>query len=126
MLFIKCASEFMEGLEVEIDIEQCRENDKIKEIISKSGLPIKHIKLLLRLSDTIYINGINYNVLVQGNHVLIVLISSKPDNATGVFNTYSLTNILYKVREMEKENDDLKTQCEVEGDLFKILLDVTP
>ena len=116
----------MEGLEVEIDIEQCRENDKIKEIISKSGLPIKHIKLLLRLSDTIYINGINYNVLVQGNHVLIVLISSKPDNATGVFNIYSLTNILYKVREMEKENDDLKTQCEVEGDLFKILLDVTP
>ena len=41
----------MEGLNLEIDVEQCRENDKVKEIISKSGLPIKYIKLLLRLSD---------------------------------------------------------------------------
>ena len=116
----------MDGMCMDIDIEQCRENDKIKDIISKSGLPIKHIKLLLRLSDTIYINGINYNVMVEGEHVLILLISSKPDNVTGVFNTYSITNVLYKVREMEKEHDDLETQCEVEGDLFKILLNVNP
>lgn len=52
---------------MDIDIEQCRENDKIKEVISKSGLPVKYIKLLLRLSDTIYINGINYNVMVEVN-----------------------------------------------------------
>jgi len=114
----------MEGLNLEIDVEQCRENDKVKEIISKSGLPIKYIKLLLRLSDTIYINGINYNVMVHGNQVTIILISSKPDNVAGIFNTYSLTNILYKVREIEKENDYLKTRCEFEGDLFKIILDL--
>ena len=30
---------------MKIDIEQCRENDMIKDIISKSGLQIKHIKL---------------------------------------------------------------------------------
>lgn len=111
---------------MDIDIEQCRENDKIKDVISKSGLPVKYIKLLLRLSDTIYINGINYNVMVEGKHVLILLISSKPDNETGVFNTYPLTNVLYKVREMEKEHDDLETRCEVEGDLFKIMVDVNP
>ena len=111
---------------MDIDIEQCRENDKIKEIISKSGLPIKHIKLLLRLSDTIYINGINYNVMVDGYQVLILLISSKPDNTTGAFNTYSITNVLYKVREMEKEHDDLETWCEIEDGFFKILLNVKP
>lgn len=111
---------------MDIDIEQCRENDKIKDIISKSGLPIKHIKLLLRLSDTIYINGINYNVVVEGNQILILLISSKPDNTTGVFNTYSITNVLYKVREIEKEHDDLETRYEVEDGLFKILVKVKP
>lgn len=111
---------------VDIDIEQCRENDKIKEIISTSGLPIKHIKLLLRLSDTIYINAINYNVVVDDHHVIILLISSKPENKTGVFNTFSITNILYKLREMEKEHDDMQTHCEVDDDLFKIIIDVNP
>ncbi|OPX60785.1 MAG: hypothetical protein A4E25_00195 [Methanobacterium sp. PtaB.Bin024] len=109
---------------MDIDIEQCRENDKIKEIISTSGLPIKYIKLLLRLSDTIYINGINYNVNIDDNKVIILLISSKPDNVNGVFNTYPITNILDKLRLMEKENDDLKTHCEVESDLFKILIEI--
>ena len=61
---------------MDIDIEQCRENDKIKEAISKSGLSIKHIKLLLRISDVIYINAINYNVMVEDNRVSILLISS--------------------------------------------------
>lgn len=111
---------------MDIDIEQCRENDKIKEIISTSGLPIKHIKLLLRLSDTIYINGINYNVLIDGNQVLVLLISSKPDNLTGVFNTFSVANVLDKLREMEKEHDDMKTHCEVDGDLFKMLIEINP
>ena len=111
---------------MDIDIEQCRENDKIKEIISTSGLPIKHIKLLLRLSDTIYINGINYNVVIDSNQVLVLLISSKPDNLTGVFNTFSITNVLDKLREMEKEHDDMKTHCEVDGDLFKILIEINP
>ena len=109
---------------MDIDIEQCRENDKIKEVISKSGLPVKHIKLLLRLSDTIYINGINYNVMVEGKHVLILLFSSKPENETGVFKTYSITNVLYKLREIEKEHDDFETLCEVEEDLFKIMVDL--
>jgi hypothetical protein len=111
---------------MDIDIEQCRENDKIKEIISTSGLPIKHIKLLLRLSDTIYINALNYNVVVEGNQVSILLISSKPDNITGVFNTFSITNVLYKLREMEKEHDDINTHCEVDGDLFKIMIEIKP
>jgi hypothetical protein len=109
---------------VDIDIEQCRENDKIKEIVSTSGLPIKHIKLLLRLSDTIYINAINYNVVVEGNHVVILLISSKPENKTGLFNTFSIANILHKLREMEKEHDDMQTHCEVDDDLFKIVVDI--
>lgn len=109
---------------MDIDIEQCRENDKIKEIITTSGLPIKHIKLLLRLSDTIYINSINYNVLVEGNHITILLISSKPDNVTGVFNTFSITNVLDKLRGMEKEHDDMKTHCVVDGDLFTIVIDI--
>ncbi len=109
---------------MDIDIEQCRENDKIKEIISSSGLPIKHIKLLLRLSDTIYINAINYNVVVNGNSVTILLISSKPENKTGVFNTFSIANILHKLREMEKEHDDMQTHCVVDGDIFKILVDI--
>ena len=109
---------------VDIDIEQCRENDKIKEIISTSGLPIKHIKLLLRLSDTIYINAINYNVLVEGNQVLIILISSKPENINGVFNTFALTNILYKVRQIQKDNDDLSSHCEIDDGLLKLVLDI--
>jgi hypothetical protein len=109
---------------MEIDIEQCRENDKIKDIISKSGLPIKHIKLLLRLSDTIYINAVNYNVLVDSNQVKIVLISSKPENNTGNFHTYSLTNIFYKVRQIDKENEDVETLCEVEDNLIQIIIDI--
>ena len=56
--------ELEDGEKMDIDVEQCRENDIIKDIISKSGLPIKHIKLLLRLSDSIYINAINYNVAI--------------------------------------------------------------
>lgn len=109
---------------VDIDIEQCRENDKIKEIISKSGLPIKHIKLLLRLSDTIYINSINYNVNIGDNKAIILLISSKPQNETGKFNTLSLGNVYYKLRDIEKENDDLETYSEVTDGLLKIVIDV--
>jgi hypothetical protein len=109
---------------MEIDIEQCRENDKIKDIISKSGLPIKHIKLLLRLSDTIYINALNYNVIVEGKKVIIVLISSKPENKSGSFHTYSLTNILYKVRGIDKENDDVETWCEVDDGFIKIIMEI--
>ncbi|MGZ7210164.1 MAG: hypothetical protein ACXVHV_09820, partial [Methanobacterium sp.] len=90
---------------MEIDIEQCRENDLIKRIISKSELPIKLIKILLRLSDAIYINGINYNVMTQGKGATLLLISSKPENITGEFHTISLSNVFYKLRDMEKEND---------------------
>ncbi len=111
---------------VEIDIEQCRENDKIKDIIITSGLPIKYIKLLLRLFDTIYINAINYNVLVNDNQVVILIISSKPENITGVLHTYSITNVLYKLRDMEKDHDDLKTHCEVDENILKIILDINP
>lgn len=111
---------------VDIDIEQCRENDKIKDIITTSGIPIKHIKLLLRLSDTIYINAINYNVLINDNRMVILLISSKPDNITGILHTYSITNVLYKIRDMEKEHDDLNTYCEVEDNIFKIIIDINP
>ncbi|MBM4241148.1 MAG: hypothetical protein FJ150_05755 [Euryarchaeota archaeon] len=109
---------------MDIDIEQCRENDKIKEIISKSGLPIKYIKLLLRLSDAIYINAINYNVIIDQGKVIILLISSKPEDKTGVFNTTSLNNVLYKIRDIEKENDDFRTKCEIEDNLLKILIEV--
>jgi hypothetical protein len=105
---------------VDIDIEQCRENDKIKEIISTSGLPIKHIKMLLRISDAIYINAINYNVMVDNGTVEILLISSKPKNKMGQYNTTSLTNVLYRIKDMEKENEDIKTICEIENGMLKV------
>jgi hypothetical protein len=95
---------------MKIDIQQCRENDMIKDIISKSGLPIKHIKLLLRISDTIYINAINYNVSIEDGTVNLFLISSKPDNITGSFNTISLTNVLQRIKEIVLVNDEVKTK----------------
>ena len=109
---------------MEIDIEQCRENDMIKEIVTKSDLPIKHIKLLLRLCDTIYINAINYNVIIKGEQVIILLISSKPGNVTGEFNTPSLSIVLYKIRDIEKDNDDITTKCVVEDNMIQILLKI--
>lgn len=96
---------------MKIDIEQCRENDMIKDIISKSGLQIKHIKLLLRISDTIYINAINYNVSIEDDAAKLILISSKPENITGSFNTISLTNVLLRIKEIELGNEEVKTKC---------------
>lgn len=109
---------------MDIDIEQCRENDKIKKIISNSGLPIKHIKLLLRLSDAIYINAINYNVMVEDNRFILLLISSKPDNKTGIFNTISLTNVLFRLKEIERNNDDLSMVCELKDNMLKVIIDL--
>ncbi len=109
---------------MEIDLEQCRENDKIKEIISKSQLPIKYIKLLLRLSDGIYLNAINYNVAINNKTITITLISSKPDNETGFFNTTSLTNIFYKLREMERENHEIQTSCQIDNDLINLVIEI--
>ncbi len=109
---------------VEIDLEQCRENDKIKEIISKSQLPIKYIKLLLRLSDGIYLNAINYNVAINNNTINITLISSKPDNENGFFNTTSLTNIFYKLREMERENPEIQTSCQIDKNLINLVIEI--
>lgn len=105
---------------MEIDIEQCKENDLIKRMISKSGLPIKIIKLLLRLSDTIYINSINYNVSIGENGAILLLISSKPQNKTGIFNTFSLANVLQKLRDMDKENDDINSWIIVEDNMIQI------
>lgn len=105
---------------MEIDIEQCRENDKIKEIISKSGLSIKHIKLLQRVSDVIYINAINYNVMVEGDLVTILLLSSKPKNKMGSFNTTSLAIILNRIMDIEKDYEELKTWCQIETNILKI------
>ena len=107
---------------MEISIEQCRENDLIKRIISKSGLPIKLIKLLLRLSDVIYINAINYNVTIDNDGATLLLISSKPENKAGNFNTISLTNVLYKLRDIE--NDDINTKIKVEGNMFQIIVEI--
>ena len=109
---------------MEINIEQCRQNDKIKDVISKSSLPIKYIKLLLRISDAIYINAINYNVSIDDNIVSILLISSKPENKKGSFNTISLTNILFRIKDMEKENKDVKTQCVVNDGMIQILINI--
>ena len=109
---------------MDIDIEQCRENDKIKDIISKSGLPIKYIKLLLRLSDSIYLNALNYNVQIEGKTVSILLISSKPENKSGVFNTTSLTNVFYRLREMERENKDISSLCKIEEEMIHILIEI--
>ena len=105
---------------MEIDIEQCRENDKIKDIISTSGLPIKHIKLLLRISDAIYVNAINYNVAIDKGVVKLLLISSKPENQKGIFNTTSLTNILYRIKDMEKVNKEVKTKCMVVDGMLQV------
>ncbi len=109
---------------MEIDIEQCRENDKIKEIISKSNLPIKHIKLLLRLSDLIYLNMINYNVIIDDGRAKILLISSKSENKIGVFNTSSLGNVLYKIKDIEKENEDIKTKCSMKNNMLQVTIDI--
>lgn len=108
---------------MEIDIEQCRENDLIKRIISKSELPIKLIKLLLRLSDAIYINAINYNVTVHDNGAILVLISSKPENKTGYFHTISLSNVLYKLRDIEKENEDINSKLKIQEDMIHIIVE---
>ncbi|MGF7119423.1 hypothetical protein [Methanobacterium oryzae] len=108
---------------MEINIEQCRENDLIKRIISKSGLPIKLIKLLLRFSDAIYINAINYNVIIEENRAILILISSKPENKTGYFHTISLSNVLYKLRDIEKENDDIKTKLKAREDMIHVIIE---
>jgi hypothetical protein len=110
---------------MDVDVEQCRENDLIKKIISESGLPIKLIKLLLRLSDAIYINGINYNVITHDNGASLILISSKPENKTGNFHTISLSNVFYKLRDIEKENEDIKTKLEVQENMIQIVLDMS-
>ena len=109
---------------MDIDVEQCRENDIIKDIISKSGLPIKNIKLLLRLSDAIYINAINYNVAIGDSVVNLLLISSKPENIKGTFNTTSLTNVLYRIKDIEKENKEMKTICKVVDGMLQVLIEI--
>jgi len=109
---------------MEIDIEQCRENDKIKDIISKSGLSIKHIKLLLRVSDVIYINAINYNFMVEDNLVTILLLSSKPENKMGSFNTTSLAIVLNRIKDIDKDYEELKTWCEIENNILKIEIEI--
>ena len=111
---------------MDIDIEQCRENDKIKEIISKSGLPIKHIKQLLRISDVIYINAINYNVIKDDNSMTILLISSKPENKTGFFNTTSLAIVLNRIKDMERDNLDIQTHCEIQDGMLKVVVNIIP
>lgn len=110
---------------MEINIEQCRQNDKIKDVISKSNLPIKHIKLMLRISDAIYINAINYNVSIEDDIVSILLISSKPENKKGSFNTISLTNVLFRIKDMEKENKDVKTKCVIIDGMLQVLVNIT-
>ncbi|MCE5214976.1 MAG: hypothetical protein LLF83_09700 [Methanobacterium sp.] len=109
---------------MDIDIEQCRENDKIKDIISKSSLSIKHIKLLLRVSDVIYINAINYNVMVKDDKITILLLSSKPENKMGSFNITSLAIILNRIMDIDKEYDELKTSCQIEENILKIEIEI--
>ncbi len=115
---------YRDGEHMKIDIEQCRENDMIKDVISKSSLPIKYIKLLLRISDAIYLNSINYNVSIDNNVVKILLISSKPENQTGIFNTTSLTNILYRIKDMERENNDVQTKCISTDDMLQVNVEI--
>jgi hypothetical protein len=115
----------VEGEDMEINIEQCRQNDKIKDVISKSNLPIKHIKLMIRISDAIYINAINYNVSIEDGIVSILLISSKPENKKGSFNTISLTNVLFRIKDMEKENKDVKTKCVIIDGMLQVIINIT-
>ena len=110
---------------MDIDIEQCRENDLIKRIISKSKLPIKLIKILLRLSDAIYINSINYNVAIHDFGATLILISSKPENKTGNFHTIPLSNVFYKLRDIEKENEEIKTTIKTEEKMIQIIINDT-
>jgi len=109
---------------MKIDIEQCRENDKIKDIISKSGLQIKYIKLLNRISDAIYINSINYNVSIDANVIKLLLISSKPENKNGVYNTISLTNVLYRIKELELNNQELTTICKTTNNMLEVQMEL--
>ncbi len=109
---------------MDVNIEQCRQNDKIKDVISKSSLPIKYIKLLLRISDAIYINALNYNVSIDEGVVNILLISSKPENIEGSFNTISLTNVLYRIKDMEKENSEIKTKCTIIDGMLDVIVNI--
>jgi hypothetical protein len=105
---------------LDVDIEQCRENDKIKELISTSGLPIKYIKILLRLADAIYLNAINYNVRIEDGEVSIILVSSKGEDNFGRFITSALTNVFYRIRELEKKHEDIHTKCIIHDDILEI------
>jgi len=107
---------------MDIDIEQCRENDKIKELISVSGLPIKYIKILLRLADAIYLNAINYNVKIEDGRASLLLVSSKGEKSFGKFTTSALTNVLYRIREVEKKHEDINTKCILHDDILEIQL----
>ena len=109
---------------MDIDIDQFRENDKIKDIISKSGLSIKHIKLMLRVSDVIYINAINYNFLVEDDKITILLLSSKPENKMGSFNSTSLAIILNRIKDIDKEYDEFSTSCRIEDNILKIEIEI--
>ncbi|KUK01684.1 MAG: Uncharacterized protein XD44_0271 [Methanobacteriaceae archaeon 41_258] len=110
----------MGDVKLDIDIEQCRENDKIKELISTSGLPIKYIKILLRLADAIYLNAINYNVRIKDGEVSILLVSSKGENEFGRFTTSALTNVFYRIRELEKKHEDIDTKCRVHDGILEV------
>ncbi len=90
----------------------------------RADFQLKHIKLLLRISDAIYINAINYNVAIEDNVVNLLLISSKPENIKGTFNTTSLTNVLYRIKDMEKDNKEMKTKCKVVDGMLQVLIEI--
>ena len=75
---------------------------------------------MLRISDAIYVNAINYNVAIDEGVVKLLLISSKPENKKGLFNTISLTNILYRIKDMEKENNEVKTKCRLVDGMLQV------
>ncbi|MCE7699360.1 MAG: hypothetical protein K8E24_011330 [Methanobacterium paludis] len=42
----------------------------------------------------------------------------------GVFNTISLANVMYKLRNMDSNNEDIKTRCEVKDGMINVVVEV--
>ena len=57
------------------------------------------------------------------NFILAMLISSKPENKTGEFHTIALSNVFYKLRDLEKENNGINTKIKTEESMIQIIIE---
>jgi hypothetical protein len=64
--------------------------------------------------------------MVKEDRVTILLLSSKPENKMGSFNTTSLAIVLNRIMDIDKDYDELDTWCQIEDNILKIVIDVVP